>query len=186
MCNWEYRRIAFWKEPVPLKTNSLHLDKKTTGIGGLWFVHTFDQRNLDIRKPQAKLTCGEGSIYDYFKPSEANLIAYEVMFTIVSKIMIMASFQRLKFFPMVIISKRNMFVKCFFVFWIFNFEEEMISNTGGDLNVAKRMNAGTDAQKVRAQNNAAATGQENNVEFASETNAAEVRKQNQKSQANKS
>lgn len=46
-------------------------------------------------------------------------------------------------------------------------------------------NAGTDAQKVRAQNNAAAQDG-SNVEFASETNAAEVRKQNQKSQSNKS
>lgn len=45
-------------------------------------------------------------------------------------------------------------------------------------------NAGTNAQKVRAQNNAATQG--NEVEFASETNAAEVRKQNQKSQSNKS
>lgn len=52
--------------------------------------------------------------------------------------------------------------------------------------MAKKTNAGTDAQKVRAQNNAAAAGQADNVEFASETNAAEVRKQNQKSQANKS
>ncbi len=45
-------------------------------------------------------------------------------------------------------------------------------------------NAQTNAQKVQAQNNAAAQGE--NVEFASETNAAEVRKQNQKSQSNKS
>lgn len=47
-------------------------------------------------------------------------------------------------------------------------------------------NAGTNAQQVRAQNNAAAAGQADNVEFGAETNAAEVRKQNQKSQANKS
>jgi len=43
--------------------------------------------------------------------------------------------------------------------------------------------AGTDIQQVRAQNQAAAQGQE--AEFAAETNAAEVRRQNQKSQARK-
>lgn len=43
--------------------------------------------------------------------------------------------------------------------------------------------AGTDIQQVRQQNQAAAQGQD--AEFASETNAAEVRRQNQQSQAQK-
>jgi len=54
---------------------------------------------------------------------------------------------------------------------------------GGDFNMAKKPTAGTDVQKVRAQNQAAEQGV--NAEFASETNAAEVRKQNQQSEANK-
>lgn len=66
-----------------------------------------------------------------------------------------------------------------------NCAEENISNTGGEFIVAKKIpSAGTDASKVRAQNNAAANNQE--VEFASETNAAEVRQKNKKSEANKS
>lgn len=66
-----------------------------------------------------------------------------------------------------------------------NFRQDNISNTGGEFIVAKKIpNAGTNASKVRAQNNAAANNQE--VEFASQTNAAEVREQNRKSQANKS
>lgn len=44
--------------------------------------------------------------------------------------------------------------------------------------------AGTNAQKVRQQNQQAAQGQYG-TEFASETDAQEVRKQNQKSQQNK-
>ncbi len=43
--------------------------------------------------------------------------------------------------------------------------------------------AGTNAQTVRAQNQAAAQGQD--AEFASETNVAEVRRQNQQSQGRK-
>ncbi|WP_025026987.1 gamma-type small acid-soluble spore protein [Caldalkalibacillus mannanilyticus] len=40
--------------------------------------------------------------------------------------------------------------------------------------------AGTDIQQVKQQNQAAAQGQD--AEFANETNAAEVRRQNQQSQ----
>jgi small acid-soluble spore protein E (minor gamma-type SASP) len=57
------------------------------------------------------------------------------------------------------------------------------TDMGGDFNMAKKPTAGTDVQKVRAQNQAAEQGV--NAEFASETNAAEVRKQNQQSEANK-
>jgi small acid-soluble spore protein E (minor gamma-type SASP) len=51
-------------------------------------------------------------------------------------------------------------------------------------------NAGTNAQEVKAQNSAASQGQNQaqgqfQAEFGSETNAQEVRQQNQKSQRNK-
>jgi len=46
-------------------------------------------------------------------------------------------------------------------------------------------NAGTNAQNVRAQNQASAQGQQFQTEFASETNAQQVRQQNAKSQQKK-
>ncbi|MDY0406880.1 gamma-type small acid-soluble spore protein [Virgibacillus sp. 179-BFC.A HS] len=48
----------------------------------------------------------------------------------------------------------------------------------------KQTNAGTNVQKVRQQNQAAQSGNYG-TEFASETDAQEVRKKNQKSQQNK-
>lgn len=50
-----------------------------------------------------------------------------------------------------------------------------------------KQNAGTNAQKVRKQNQQAAQAQpgQYGTEFAEETNAQEVKKQNQKSQQNK-
>jgi small acid-soluble spore protein E (minor gamma-type SASP) len=55
---------------------------------------------------------------------------------------------------------------------------------GGDVQMAKKSQSETNAQKVRQQNNASAQGGYN-AEFASETDAAAVRQKNQQSQANK-
>lgn len=48
-----------------------------------------------------------------------------------------------------------------------------------------KTSAGTNVQKVRQQNQQAAQGQEFGTEFASETDAQEVRRQNNKSQQKK-
>jgi small acid-soluble spore protein E (minor gamma-type SASP) len=63
-----------------------------------------------------------------------------------------------------------------------------IKACGGDYGMAKKnkTSAGTNVNHVKQQNAQAAQGQgQFGTEFASETDAQEVRKQNQKSQSNK-
>ncbi|MDD9150392.1 MULTISPECIES: gamma-type small acid-soluble spore protein [unclassified Sporolactobacillus] len=51
--------------------------------------------------------------------------------------------------------------------------------------MAKKTNVGTDVEQVKKQNAQVGSSGQYGSEFASETNAQEVRQQNKKSQANK-